>query len=481
MKKTDLVGGSPTTITDVPNPRGGTWSEDGTIVYAPDYQSGLFRVAADGKTPPVQLTWLDSTHHEGSHRWPHFLPDGKHVLYLVRAASDAGEAEGDAVYAVSLDGKTKKMLVQSSFNPSFAGGDLLFARASVLLAQKFDPVSLSLEGDPVKLQEGVLTDVSYNMAVYTVSTTGILLLQMGKAEAGARPMFVDRSGKILRLIDDRSEQDQPRFSRDGTGLALYLYDTRSRRSNIWTYDLRTGGRRRLTTRAEGDFLPCWSADGTRIFFSSGGPTERDIYQVQVAHGGSEKFFFNMSTQDVVLDCSPDGKTLLVGTNVASLDKGDLWLLSAAESGGKPVPFQHTKFNEHDGRISRDGKWVAYASDESGEDEIYLKRFDAPESDPWKISSGGGDHPVWGPGSNEVIYENPANTLIAASLRFSGATGEVVSVRPLFVAPPFSTAYDISPDGRTFVFTRSLEMQKFPPLSLIVNWKEALRNPAGVSP
>ena len=470
MKKTDLVGGSPMTIADVPNPRGATWNQDGTIVFAPDFQSGLFRVASDGKGKPEELTFLDSTRHEGSHRWPFSLPDEKHILYLARAASEAGDAEGDAVFVAALDGSSKKMLVQSSFNPAYVDGYLLFARNSVLLAQKFDLASLSLEGDPIKLQEGVLTDVSYNMAVYTVSNTGLLVFQTGRAEAGARPMFVDRSGKTVRLIEDRSEQDQPRFSPDGTQLALYLYDTRSRRSNIWVYDLRTEGRRRLSTRAQGDFLPCWSADGTRIFFSSGGPTERDIYEVPITHSGGEKFFLNMSTQDVALDCSPDGKTLLVSTNTTSLDKGDLWLVPATGSDHKPAPFQQTKFNEHNGRISRDGKWVAYASNESGENEVYLKLFSAPSSDPWKVSSGGGDFPVWGASTNELIYVNAKREVVAATLRFTGNAGEVTSVKPLFVTPPFTQSYDISPDGKTFVFTRSLEMQKFPPLALVVNWK-----------
>ncbi len=473
MRKIDPAGGSPTTIASVPNPRGGTWNSDGTIVFAPDYQSGLFRVSADGKGEPVQITTLDSSRNEGSHRWPFFLPDGKHFLYLARAAAETGEAEGDAVFVASLDGSTKKMVVQSSFNPSFADGYLLFARSSVLMAQRFNLESLTLEGDAVKLQDGVLTDLSYNMAVYTVSNTGTLLYQTGKAEAGARPMFVDRSGAVTRLIDDRGEQDHPRLSPDGTQLAVYFFDTRSRRSNIWVYDLRTGGRRRLTTRPAGDFYPVWSADGSRIFFVSGGVSNADIYEQPVARSGGEKFFAKFATQERVLDCSPDGKTLLIETTSPSAGKGDLWLVPATGDDRTPTPFQQTKFDEHDGRISRDGRWVAYVSDESGGDEIYVKRFSAPGSDAWKVSSSGGNVPLWGPGTDELIYVNSGNEVVAATLRFSGDAGEVVVVKPLFNLPPFTFNYDIAPDGKTFVLTRSLEMQKFPPLSLLVNWDEIL--------
>ncbi len=474
LKKIDLVGGSPISICDDPNPRGGTWNRDGTIVFAPDFQSGLYRVSADGKGAPEQITSLDSTRHEGSHRWPFFLPDGKHFLYMVRTASETGQAEGDAVFVAALDGSMKKMLVQSSFNASFANGYLLFARSSVLLAQKFDPEALSLEGDPIKLQEGLLTDVSYNMAVFTVSQTGALLYETGQAEAGARPLFVDRTGKVMRTIEDRNEQDQPRFSPDGKQVALYLYDTKTRRSNIWTYDLRTGSRRRLTTGAAGDFLPCWSADGSQIYYTSGDRTARHLYEIPVTHATGERNVLSMSSQDIVLDCSPDGKTLLVGTNNTSLTAGDLWLLPASGNASKPVPFQQTNFNESWGRISRDGKWVAFVSDESGDDEVYLKPLSSPASEAWKVSNGGGENPLWGPNSNELIYANARGVVVSATLRFSGNSGEVVSVKPLFAPPPFSSSYDISPDGKTFIITRNLEMQKFPPLSLVMNWDEAIK-------
>ena len=473
MKMIDLVGGSPTTIANVPSPRGATWNSDGTIVYAPDYQSGLFRISSDGKGSAERITSLDSTRHEGSHRWPFFLPDGKHFLYLARAEAETGEAEGDAVYVSSLDGSVKKMLVQSSFNPSYAAGYLLFARSSVLLAQRLNLDNFSLEGDPIRLQEGLLTDLSYNIAVYTVSKTGILVFQTGQAEAGARPMFVDRTGKIVRLLDDRSEQDHPRYSPDGKQIALYLYDTRSRRSNIWIYDLRTGGRRRLTTRSTGDFYPVWSADGSRIFFSSGGNIRSDIYEQSVTHGGEERFFLDISTRDQALDCSRDGKTLLVGTFTLEGGKADLWLVPTTGEAHKPTPFLQTKFNEGPGRISPDGKWVAYVSDESGENEIYMKPLSPSGSDSWKVSSGGGTAPVWGKSANELLYVNSKREVVAATLRMNGAAGEVVSVKALFVLPAFTLNYDISPDGQTFVITRTLEMQKFPPLTLVTNWDEAL--------
>ncbi|HEX9655604.1 MAG TPA: protein kinase [Bacteroidota bacterium] len=470
MKRVDLVGGSPTTITAVPNARGATWNVNGTIVYAADYQSGLFRVSADGKGKPEPVTVLDSTREEGSHRWPFFLPDGKHFLFLVRTASETGEAEGDAIFVASLDGGEKKILVQSSFNPAYADGYLLFARGSNLLAQRFDPDALSLSGDPLKLQDGVLSDLSYNMAVFTVSNTGTLLYQTGEALAGARPLFLDRTGGVVRILDDRNEQNMPRFSRDGKQLALYLYDIRSRRSNIWIYDLQTGGRRRLTTRAEGDFFPVWSADGSNVYFLSG----HDAYVQSIGHGGDGTLFLSLSGFTLVYDISRDGKAILVQTSPnRGLTNADLWIVRGNEKEAKPIPFQKTKFDEGFGRISPNSKWVAYMSDESGGVEVYLKRVSAPESDPWRISSGGGVGPVWGRESNELFYVNDKNQMVVVSLQFAGEKGEVVSIKPLFPMPAFTSSYDLSPDGKTFVICRSLEMQKFPHLSLVVNWKGLL--------
>jgi Tol biopolymer transport system component len=210
-----------------------------------------------------------------------------------------------------------------------------------------------------------------------------------------------------------------------------------------------------------------------MFFRSGGASNADIYEQRVARSGGETLVADLARQERVLDCSPDGTTLLIETVKPESTRGDLWLLPVSGDDRKPVPFQKTKFHEKNGRISRDGKWVAYVSDESGEPEVYLKRFSSPESDAWKVSSSGGDNPVWGPTSGDLIYINPRNEVVAATLRFSGESGDVVGVKPLFVLPPFTMNYDISPDGKTFVFTRSLEMQKFPPLTLLVNWEGLL--------
>ncbi|HTK82085.1 MAG TPA: protein kinase [Bacteroidota bacterium] len=475
MKKVDLTGGSPVTIAVVPNQRGAAWCQGDVIVYCPDFQGGLFQVSADGKSAPQQLTTLDSARHEGSHRWPFALPDGKHVLYLTRTAVEAGEAEGDAIFAVSLDGKEKKMLVQSSFNPAYAEGYLLFARNQTLMAQRFDPEHLALSGEPIKVEDDLLNDPSYNIAVFTASNNGLLVYQSGTTmAAGARPIVVDRTGKLLQTIGDNIiEQDHPRFSPDGKQLAMYMYDLRSRRSNIWIHDLQTNGRRRITTRPEGDFSPLWSPDGATIYFTSGGIFNRDVYRQSVSHSSKEELVYGSPKNDIAFDISPDGTTLLIGTTDVAERQGDLFLLKLNGGGDKNLmPFQTTKFNEIVGRFSHDGKWIAFVSDESGENEVYVKQVARPDSDPIKISTGGGIEPRWGMGANELIFGSQ-EYLVAATLRLSENSVSVDKTTRLLKPPPFTAQYDVSRDGKTIVFSRSIEMQKMAPLTLVGDWAQGL--------
>jgi Tol biopolymer transport system component len=153
--------------------------------------------------------------------------------------------------------------------------------------------------------------------------------------------------------------------------------------------------------------------------------------------------------------------------------GDLWLVPVDTTASDPIAFQKTNFDESGGKISPDNTWVVYTSDESGQDEAYLKRLASPESDPWKLTSDGAFSPAWGPDGTEVFYVNNVNQLIRMKLRIGDSGTEVVERGPLFAVPPFTNEFDISPDGRTFVFTRSLELKKFDPMSLVVNWKALL--------
>jgi len=474
MKKVDLTGGSPTTITTAGNARGGSWAADGTIIFTPDFQSTIFRVRSDGKESAQPITQLDSTRHEGSHRWPFFLPDGKHFLYMARTASETGEAEGDGIFLGSVDGSTKTFLVQTSSNASYASGELFFIRGNALMAQRFDTDRLKLDGDPRKVLDGVVFDASYNLGAFGFSDNGLLVYKLGEAQNGAPNLILDRRGNVLLTIGDTSEQAQPRFSPDGQQLAVWLYDMRSRRSNIWIYDLRNEGRRRLTTTSGGDFFPVWSPDGSEIYFASRLNLNNAIFKQSTVQNSRETFLYSSPRSNIPLDRTPDGTTLILGTtsNTTSRD-GDLWLLATTGKDPTPRPFQNTRFHEYGARISPDGKWVAFVSDETGEEEVYLKLLASPESQPWKLTTGGNQSPVWGGSANELIVTNKQHELVALGLQYLGNRPEVASVTKLFRLPRFTTGYDVSADGKRIVLSRQLEIRKMQPLTLVTNWPHLL--------
>ena len=232
-------------------------------------------------------------------------------------------------------------------------------------------------------------------------------------------------------------------------------------------------RRRITTRPEGDFSPLWSPDGATIYFTSGGIFNRDVYRQSVSHSSKEELVYGSSKNDVAFDISPDGTTLLIGTTDMEDRLGDLFLLKLSDGSDKKLtPFQTTKFNEQVGRFSHDGKWIAFVSNESGDNEVYVKQTSRPDSDPIKISTGGGTEPRWGMGVNELMYGSQGY-LVAASLRFTQDGVIVEKTTKLFHPPPFAAQYDVSRDGKTIVFSRSIEMQKMAPLTLVSDWEQGL--------
>jgi len=468
IKKIDPAGGAPVAVCVADNPRGGSWSSDGSILLVPDFQSPIFRVSDQGGKPEP-VTVLDTTRNESSHRWPFALPDGKHFLYFSRISSKAGEAEGHAVYASSMDGKENKLVVHTTANAIYANGFLLYLRGSTLLAQRFDQSSLQLSGDPVSIADGVINDPGFNLSVISASQTGILMFQQGNIHSGARLLITDRTGKVLQTVGDMIENFRIRYTADQHHITASIFDPKMLRLNIWMYDIHTGGRNRITSDI-GEDNAISSPDGNMIMYWS---VRTGVWQKPINGSGTEQCILASANFDLPLDWSPDGNSVLFSRSPQVRTHGNLWIMPMKGT-HEAYPVVKSDFDENAGRFSPDGKWIAYHSDESGDYEVYLRPVGKNETRTFKVSSDGGGLPCWAGNNNELCYISRENKMTLVSLRYNNNGVEVLSARPLFAAPAFIESYDISADGKTFVINRSLELQKMSPLTVMIDWDKDLK-------
>lgn len=471
LKTIDLLGGAPVTVCVAQNPRGGSWGSNNEIVFTPNYQSPIFAVSAQGGTPrPV--TELDSARKEGSHRWPYFLPDGKHFLFLMRTISETGEAEGDMICVGSTDGTTKKTILRSSANPAYAGGHILYVQGQTIMAQRFDPDNFTLNGDPFIVEKEVINDVSWNLALFSVSANGLLLFQTGELSSGAPVLIYTAEGKLVQSLGGKDEQNEPRFSPDGNKIALWLYDLKSRKSNLWIYDRRTGSRTRLTNNKEGEFSPLWSPDGASIIYWSIG--KRGLYEISTNRGSEPKLFFHSQDFLQTQDWSRNGKTILVHKINPGLSNTDIGKIDAEKRDTIDMVMS-TPFDEIEPRISPDGKWFVYISNESGEYEVYLTSLDKIGQS-WKLSEDGAIVARWGSTAKEVFYVAVDGMIKRIALSYSGESVSVLSKSKLFRVPLTAIGFDVSRDGRYFAFTRAFEGHSLPPISMRINWNKKNNTP-----
>jgi eukaryotic-like serine/threonine-protein kinase len=480
LKRIDASGGAPITICSAKNPRGGTWNAEGTIVLSPGPVDPLFTVPAAGGTP-TPLTKLDHAAKVNSHRWPSFLPDGKHFLYFARTTASGAEGEGDAICVASLDSKEDKILIHASSNAQYASGFILYTRGTSLVAQQFDEGSLNVKGEAVTVAEGVTYDESTIHSLFTASQNGVLVYQTGSVQLGSQLFIYDRGGKRTGSVGNRAEYLQPRLSADDKRVAVDEYNFQSHNIDLWIYDLERKTRTRFTFAPSYEQYPIWSHDGSRIFFNANPDGIFDLYQKSSGGAGSEDLVLKTPQDKIPVDVSADGNMILYKTFGGPRTQSDLWIVHLDESQeGKdrtPVPFLQTEFNETDGRFSPDDRWIAYTSNESGPNEIYLRAV-AASSGRWQVSTSGGSHPRWRRDGKELYYLSPDNTIMAASIDFKGSTVEVSNVHRLFDVPlivqTIYAGYDVYADGNRFLVNEQLQTQNQTPLSLVVNWDATMK-------
>ncbi len=483
MKKIEATGGPPLRICDVTDPRGGTWSQDGAIVFAPSWMGGLYQVSAAGGVPTV-VTMLDSSRREQTHRWPWFLPDGKHFLYFSRIGSGGVDREENEVLVSSLEGKLNKRLFVASSNVAYASGHILFVRQSTVMAQPFDPDNLELVGEAFPIAQQVGYDIDFNRGHFTVSENAVFAYRSGASTSGTELFLMDRAGKPLKKIGEPAQFAGGQLSRDEKKLAVSVWDAQSRTRDIWIYDLIRGVRTRFTFDPGVEDFAVWSADGSRIIYCSDKKKHLDIYQKAVSGAGGEELLVESTLEKYPTDMSSDGRFLLYYTAGDPKTGSDVWILPMVGE-RKPIPFLQSEFEEFDAQFSPDGKWISYISNESGRYEAYVKPFagtgsDAAREGKWQISSNGVANAIimasrWRGDGRELYYMSEDHRVMAAEVKAAGSSLELGAIKQLFDMKTKSVAFigAVSVDGQRFLIASPMG-QSSTPLTLVLNWDQELK-------
>ncbi len=483
LKKIDASGGPPQTLCDAPVSRGGTWNREGVILFTPVTNGPLYRVSAAGGLA-TSVTRMDPSRGEDGHRWPFFLPDGRHFLYMVASFSSLGQKEKIGIYAASLDSKEERLLLRANssmaYVPSFAKaseGYLLFFRERSLLAQPFDAKGLRITGDPFPVAEQIQYFPQTYSALFSVSENGLLLYQARSASAVSQLVWFDRNGKEMGSLGTPGDQANPRISPDGKRVALDIIDSQTGNMDIWIYESSGGIATRFTSDPAFDAGPVWSPDGRRIVFISIRQGHSDVYQKSSSGAGSEEPILQSERTKYPTDWSLDGRFILYRALDAKTNL-ELWVLPVAGD-RKPIPFIKTTFGVSHGQFSPDGRWVAHSSNESGKWEIYVAPFPGPGGN-WKVSSAGGSEPRWRRDGKELFYLAPDGKLMAVQVK-EGPTFEAAAATPLFqtrrrehVSSTDLFSYDVSADGQRFLVNTSIGEETTVPITLVQNWTADLK-------
>ena len=457
LKRIDIAGGLVQALAEAPmNTRGGAWNAEGTIVFTRSATEPLYRVPASGGKA-VAATDVRAPHL--GHRYPRFLPDGRHFLYFAY-----GPPESQGVYVGSLDSNETRRLVDAESAPIFAPPDyVLFARQGAVLAQRVNLDTLQRIGDPVPVARQVATPSGTVASVaLSASAAGVVAY---RADTGERQLrWVDRSGRPMGVLGapDSSQPNEIRLSPDGRTVAL----TRMVNGNndVWLIETARGVRQRFTSDPAREFQPVWSSDGSRLVFGSTRKGVVNLYERPVSGAGAETFVLESLESKNASDWSSDGRWIVFDSQSQTMAR-DLWALPMSGD-KKPIAVAQTAADEADGVFSRDGRWIAYESNESGRREIYVQPFPGPGSRS-QISTGGGTRARWHRDGKGLFYVDQANRLMTVPFATNGPRVEPGTPSVLFALSQ-GAGYEASTDGQRFLLN---EVTKNPsPITIILNWK-----------
>ncbi|HVH57292.1 MAG TPA: protein kinase [Vicinamibacterales bacterium] len=478
LRVVDTDGSNPRDLSVVNDNRGGTWNRDGVIIFAPDFAGPLYTVGRDGGQKR-QLTQLDALRQESTHRWPYFLPDGKHYLYFSRSA----DASHVGIYVGSLDGTGSRFVGASASDAIFAPPDyLLFERDGALISQKFDMEQLTFVEEARPLVPKVGYSLALNRGSMSASNTGVLVYGSTQEQ---QPVWFDRQGNPHGAAAPSGDYAQLWFSPDESHIVTERPDTRTGANDVFTVELQRGGvMTRVTTYPGSDSRPVWLRDG-RIVWASNRNGLYDLYQ-KTRDGANEEPLLKSGESKLPSDGSPDGRFLLF-TNADSTSKTNIRVLPLAGD-AVPFPLLDSGFNEAQARFSPDGRWIAYTTDKDGTFEIYIVNARSvlpatdhvsapprPMASGRRVSTNGGTQPVWRRGrvGDELFYLAPDRRVMAVTISNEGEPGVP---QPLFQTQirESGSAYQsflVSQGGERFLVLTSIESSAA--ATIVFNWLDAL--------
>jgi len=467
LKKMSLAGGSPITLCDaLSGGRSGDWFAN-TIVFGATLPSGqgLYQVSADGGEPEMLAT-VNLDEGEEVYGFPEFLPDGKDFLFTI------GSSSGYQTALLSLETGEQKLLLENARQARYLStGHLGYGQGATgnLMAAPFDLDVLEVTGDSVPVVQGVRQSTPGSVD-YAISDNGTLVYVPSTSTGGLNRtlVWVDRQGLATPLIEDRQAYGRPRLSPDGQRVAVGVQSGANQ--DIWIYDIGRGTRMRLTVEGN-NTSPVWTPDGTRVTFSSNRDGPQNLYWKPADGSGQAELLLNMNSLNTLIPTSwsPDGDTLAFYDTSGARD---IWALPLE---GDASSFVATAFNERSPMFSPDGRWLAYVSNESGRDEVYVQPYPGPGGK-WPISTEGGTELRWSADGRELFYRLGDKMMVVevqSEPAFTSGRPQLVFEGP-YLTDLFATSnYDISPDGQRFLMIKEEEGQQ-DQINVVLNWFEELK-------
>jgi eukaryotic-like serine/threonine-protein kinase len=477
LMKVDLAGGQPVKLADLAFSATCAWSRDNVILFTRSGTSTLFRISASSGGSPVAVGTLDTASGEVQHSYPSFLPDGKHYLYT-SVGTRTGANAPRAVYVGVLDGsEAPRQLVDPGSNARYANGHLLFLRDGTLLAQRLDLTSFTLQGEAFQIADRIqvaATSGPGGPGAFSVSDTGVLVYQTASL-VRSQLAWVDRSGRTLGAVGKPDDYADVVLSPDDSRAVVSALNQQQGTRDLWFIDTVRGSRDPLTQDPYDDYAPVWSPDGARVAYSSGRDGSIDIYDRPANGSGPERKHSagGSALGKFAASWSRDGWMMFISGGRA-LGRSDLHMMQMAGDAA-PKPYLESPSVETHARFSPDGRWVAYASNESGPLEVYVADF--PDAgNKRRVSNGGAAWPLWNRNGAEIFFiSEDGTTVFSVAVTTTSPTITIGEPQPLFktrLRPRGrldAYPYDVSADGKRFLMNTFVEEATSGSLTLLVNW------------